>query len=59
MGCFGFCKGDDSVTVADRGPFMQSTPTGNLLFPVFFRSLKFFVLQLHLIFNFIQVIVVI
>ncbi|KAG5010996.1 Pto-interacting protein 1 [Glycine soja] len=29
MGCFGFCKGDDSVTVADRGPFMQSTPTGN------------------------------
>ncbi|XP_047169755.1 pto-interacting protein 1 isoform X1 [Vigna umbellata] len=29
MGCFGFCTGNDSVAIADRGPFMQNTPTGN------------------------------
>ncbi|XP_027368094.1 pto-interacting protein 1-like [Abrus precatorius] len=29
MGCFGFCKGNDSYTTADRGPYTQNTPTGN------------------------------
>ncbi|XP_028246706.1 pto-interacting protein 1-like [Glycine soja] len=28
-GLFFFCKEDDSVTIANRGPFMQSFPTGN------------------------------
>ncbi|CAL0306906.1 unnamed protein product [Lupinus luteus] len=29
MGCFGFCKGDDSFTPPDNGHFMPPNPTGN------------------------------
>ncbi|XP_061351530.1 pto-interacting protein 1-like [Gastrolobium bilobum] len=32
MACFGFCKENDSYTPADKGPFMQSNPTGNASF---------------------------
>lgn len=41
MGCFGFCKENDTYTTADKGPFMQSNPAGNPLFALLFPSLQF------------------
>jgi hypothetical protein len=29
MGCFGFCKENDSYTTADKGIYMQNNPAGN------------------------------
>nr|KYP57738.1 Serine/threonine-protein kinase PBS1 [Cajanus cajan] len=29
MACFGFCKGNDSIAIAERGSYMQSAPIGN------------------------------
>ena len=42
MGCFDFCKRNDSYTPADNRSFMPSNPTGMSLFPVFFSLFAIF-----------------